>query len=242
MADLRKRVLALVPAYNEEGSIVSAIEDLKAHASDIDYLVVNDGSRDATESICRERGYRMLSLPINLGLTGAFQAGMKYAYEQSYDYVIQFDADGQHSAAYISDLVSCAEGTGADIVVGSRFVNCRKPVSARMVGSTLITAMIKLTTGQRIQDPTSGMRLFSSRVVPLFARDSDFGPEPDTLSYLMRSGFKVCEVPVEMRERIAGESYLNFTKSVLYMLRMGVSILLVLWFRKKGEICSSSCL
>ncbi|MDD7368402.1 MAG: glycosyltransferase family 2 protein [Berryella intestinalis] len=123
MADLRKRVLALVPAYNEEGSIVSAIEDLKAHASDIDYLVVNDGSRDATASICRERGYRMLSLPINLGLTGAFQAGMKYAHEQAYDYVIQFDADGQHSAAYVSDLVACAEITGADIVVGSRFVN-----------------------------------------------------------------------------------------------------------------------
>ena len=102
-----------------------------------------------------------------------------------------------------------------------------------MIGSAFITAMIFLTTGKRVQDPTSGMRLFDSSLIPLFARELDYGPEPDTISYLMRNGFVVKEVQVEMRERTAGESYLNFTKSVSYMLRMSISILLVQWFRRK---------
>ena len=98
---------------------------------------------------------------------------------------------------------------------------------------TGMTAMILLTTCKKVQDPTSGMRLFNARLIPLFADELDYGPEPDTISYLMRNGFKVEEVQVEMRERTAGESYLNFTKSVSYMLRMSISILLVQWFRRK---------
>ncbi len=229
----RTKVLAVVPAYNEEGNIVSTIEDLKAHAPGVDYVVVNDGSKDATASICTERGYDLISLPVNLGLAGAFQTGMKYAHERGYDYAIQFDADGQHSAAYIADMVEAAERTGANIIVGSRFSARKKPFSARMAGSALITAMIFLTTRKRIQDPTSGMRLFDASMIPLFADELDFGPEPDTLSFLMRRGCKVEEVQVEMRERTAGESYLSFTKSVSYMLRISISILLVQWFRRK---------
>lgn len=230
---MKKKVLAVVPAYNEEGNIVSTIEDLKAHAPGVDYVVVNDGSKDATASICTERGYDLISLPVNLGLAGAFQTGMKYAHERGYDYAIQFDADGQHSAAYIADMVEAAERTGANIIVGSRFSARKKPFSARMAGSALITAMIFLTTRKRIQDPTSGMRLFDASMIPLFADELDFGPEPDTLSFLMRRGCKVEEVQVEMRERTAGESYLSFTKSVSYMLRISISILLVQWFRRK---------
>lgn len=230
---MNKKVLAVIPAYNEQDNIVSTIEDLKAHAAGVDYLIVNDGSRDNTAKICRECGYHYLSLPANLGLAGAFQTGMKYAHKHGYDYAIQFDADGQHSAAYIDDMVEVAERTGANIVVGSRFSARKKPISARMAGSVLISAMILLTTGKRIQDPTSGMRLFDSSVIPLFAEELDFGPEPDTLSFLMRRGCKVEEMQVEMRERTAGESYLNFTKSVSYMLRISISILLVQWFRRK---------
>ena len=233
MCSMKKKVLAVVPAYNEEDNIVSTIEDLKAHALGVDYVVVNDGSKDATASICAERGYNLISLPVNLGLAGAFQTGMKYAHERGYDYAIQFDADGQHSAAYIADMVEAAERTGANIVVGSRFSARKKPFSARMAGSALITAMIFLTTRKRIQDPTSGMRLFDASMIPLFADELDFGPEPDTLSFLMRRGYKVEEVQVEMRERVAGESYLSFTKSVSYMLRISISILLVQWFRRK---------
>lgn len=228
-----RRVIAVVPAYNERDNIVSTIEDLQTNAPGVDYVIVNDGSKDDTLDICREHGYNVVDLPVNLGLTGAFQTGMRYAHEHDYDYAIQFDADGQHSAAYIEEMVKVAENKGANIVIGSRFATQKKPFSARMAGSALISAMILLTTRKRIQDPTSGMRLFDKTMIPLFAREMDFGPEPDTISLLMRWGYKVEETQVEMRERIAGESYLNFTKSVTYMLRMSISILLVQWFRRK---------
>ena len=206
---------------------------MRNNAPGVDYVIVNDGSKDDTLSICREHGYNVVDLPVNLGLAGAFQTGMRYAYEHSYDYAIQFDADGQHSAAYIAEMVHVAEAKGANIVIGSRFATQKKPISARMAGSALISAMIMLTTRKRIQDPTSGMRLFDKQMIPLFANELDFGPEPDTISLLMRWGYKVEETQVEMRERVAGESYLNFTKSVTYMLRMSISILLVQWFRRK---------
>lgn len=228
-----RRVVAVVPAYNERDNIVSTIEDLQINAPGVDYVIVNDGSKDDTLDICREHGYNVVDLPVNLGLAGAFQTGMRYAYEHGYDYAIQFDADGQHSAAYIEEMVKVAESKGANIVIGSRFATQKKPFSARMAGSALISAMILLTTRKRIQDPTSGMRLFDRTMIPLFAREMDFGPEPDTISLLMRWGYKVEETQVEMRERTAGESYLNFTKSVAYMLRMSISILLVQWFRRK---------
>ena len=228
-----RRVVAVVPAYNERDNIVSTIEDLQINAPGVDYVIVNDGSKDDTLDICREHGYNVVDLPVNLGLAGAFQTGMRYAHEHDYDYAIQFDADGQHSAAYIEEMVKVAENKGANIVIGSRFATQKKPFSARMAGSALISAMILLTTRKRIQDPTSGMRLFDKTMIPLFAREIDFGPEPDTISLLMRWGYKVEETQVEMRERIAGESYLNFTKSVTYMLRMSISILLVQWFRRK---------
>ena len=228
-----RRVVAVVPAYNERDNIVSTIEDLQINAPGVDYVIVNDGSKDDTLDICREHGYNVVDLPVNLGLAGAFQTGMRYAYEHGYDFAIQFDADGQHSAAYIEEMVKVAESKGANIVIGSRFATQKKPFSARMAGSALISAMILLTTRKRIQDPTSGMRLFDKAMIPLFAREMDFGPEPDTISLLMRWGYKVEETQVEMRERTAGESYLNFTKSVAYMLRMSISILLVQWFRRK---------
>lgn len=229
----RKRVIAIVPAYNERDNIVSTIEDLRENAPEVDYIIVNDGSRDDTSAICHERGYGIIDLPVNLGLAGAFQTGMRYAFGNEYDYAVQFDADGQHSAAYIGEMVRLAEQEDANIVIGSRFATQKKPVSARMAGSALISFMIFLTTHKRIQDPTSGMRLFDKTMIPLFANELDFGPEPDTISLLMRWGYKVVETQVEMRERVAGESYLNFTKSVMYMLRMSISILLVQWFRRE---------
>lgn len=232
---MTKRVLAIIPAYNEEENIVNTIEDLEHQAPEVDYIVIDDGSRDATSRICKERGYRMASLPVNLGLAGGFQTGMKYAVRRGYDYAVQFDADGQHSAAYISQLVAAAERSGANIVIGSRFVSRKRPLSARMVGSALITLMIRLTTGKRITDPTSGMRLFDHTMIPLFAEEPDYGPEPDTLALVMRQGAKVDEIQVEMRERTAGESYLNLTKSISYMLRMSVSILFIQWFRRKKK-------
>ncbi|MVX61056.1 glycosyltransferase [Enterorhabdus mucosicola] len=230
----RPRVLAVIPAYNEEENIASTIEDLRHNAPGVDYLIVDDGSTDSTAAICAERGFSHVSLPVNLGLAGAFQTGMRYALERDYDYAVQFDADGQHAATYILPMVREAEEAGADIVIGSRFCTQKKPLSARMAGSVIIGAMVRLTTGKRINDPTSGMRLFDKDMIRRFALKFDYSPEPDTVVLAMRSGAKVSEMQVEMRERVAGESYLNFTKSISYMLRACISILFVQWFRKEG--------
>lgn len=226
------RTLLIIPAYNEEGSLVSTIESLEASSFDGDYLVINDGSKDRTAEICRENEYPFLDLPVNLGLAGAFQAGMKYAYRHHYDCDIQFDADGQHLPEYIPLLEKAVQEN--DIAIGSRFVSKKKPSSMRMFGSNLIEVAIKLTTGETIKDPTSGMRAFNGRMIEQMAKGLNFGPEPDTVSYLIkRADAKVVEVPVEMAERTAGESYLNLGNSAKYMLRMTVSILFMQVIRKR---------
>lgn len=236
--DICSGVLAIVPAYNEQDSIVSTVEDLLSNAQGVDYVIINDGSRDDTLKICRERNYNVISLPVNLGLAGAFQTGMRYAVEQGYDYAIQFDADGQHSASFILPMVELAEKNGLDIVLGTRFKEKKKSkTDLRMIGSILITRMILYTTGVHISDPTSGMRLFNRHMIKLFAEESDFSPEPDTIAHVARSGAKIGEIQVDMRERIAGESYLNLSRSISYMMRVCVSILFVQWFRKKAKQC-----
>lgn len=226
------RVLAIVPAYNEEESLTATIEELQRVAPDIDYVVVNDGSRDGTLALCKASGFNYVSHPTNLGLTAGVQTGMKYALRHDYEMAIQFDADGQHDPAYISSLVAKMDETQADIVVGSRFVTEEKPKSLRMMGSNLISGMIKLSTGARIKDPTSGMRLYNKRAIQLFATQDWTSPEPDTLACLIRKGYKVEEVQVSMRERTAGESYLNLTRSISYMANTCMSILFSQWFRR----------
>lgn len=225
------KTLVIIPAYNEEESIVATVCELARVAPQYDYVVVNDGSRDGTRRICKEHGFHMLDLPANVGLTYGFQAGIKYAQRMGYDAAIQFDADGQHRPEYIKVLVDEMERTGADILIGSRFVTEKKSHSARMIGSRLISVIIRLTTGARINDPTSGMRLYRSTMFQPFCRFNDFGPEPDSIAYLIHKGAKVVECQVEMRDRTAGESYLNLTRSVEYMLRTCASILFVQWFR-----------
>lgn len=226
-----KRLLVIIPAYNEEESISSTVDELTSTLPGVDYVVVNDGSKDGTERICLEHGYNYVSLPVNSGLTVGFQTGMKYALRNGYDYALQFDADGQHRPEYISWMLDLAVAEDVDIVIGSRFVNKCKEVSARMLGSRIITVAIKLTTGKRVADPTSGMRMFNRKMIERFANDDSLNPEPESISYLMKKGAKVREVQVEMRERQAGESYLNIPKSIAYMARACISILFVQWFR-----------
>lgn len=225
------KTLLIIPAYNEEESLKSTVDSVIQKAPSVDFLVVNDGSKDGTVRVCRENHYPFLDLPINLGLAGAFQSGMKYACRHGYDCAIQFDADGQHLPEYIEPMVKALEA--ADIVIGSRFINEKKPRSMRMVGSNLIAAAIKLTTGKTLKDPTSGMRAFNARMIEFMANGLNCGPEPDTVSFLMkRANAKVVEIPVEMTERTAGESYLNPWNSMLYMMRMAISILFIQFFRK----------
>lgn len=229
------KLLIVIPAYNEEGNIVHVVNELVAHYPQYDYVVVNDGSRDHTAAMCRQNGFRLIDLPVNLGLAGAFQTGLRYAAENGYDCALQFDADGQHKPEYIQPMLDELE-SGADIVIGSRFLTVKKPKSLRMLGSYLISWAIRLTTGQAICDPTSGMRMFNRRMVEEFALNLNYGPEPDTISYLIKNGAVVREIQVQMGERLTGTSYLNFTRSIQYMLKMGLSILLIQWFRKREPV------
>ena len=169
---------------------------------------------------------------MNLGLAGAFQAGLKYAYEKGYTYAIQFDADGQHRPEFIEPMLERIK-EGYDIVIGSRFVKQRKSGSMRMIGSRMLTIAIKITTGIRVADPTSGMRMFSKSMIEEFAQNMNYGPEPDTISYLLKNGTRVSEVQVKMEERQYGESYLNLLSSARYMVNMLISIFFVQNFRKR---------
>ena len=198
------KLLILIPAYNEAENIERVVDNIEKNYSQYDYIVVNDGSKDKTYDICVKKGYKVIDLPINLGLAGGFQAGVKYAYRKGYDYVIQFDADGQHLPEYIEPMIEEIE-KGYDIVIGSRFVEKKKPFSARMMGS-------------RMRE---------------YAQEVNYGPEPDTISYLIKNGAKISEIQVDMEERIAGTSYLNFAKSISYMFRMLMSIMVIQLFRKR---------
>lgn len=232
MEQKQAKTLLIIPAYNEEDSLEKTISAISSAGIDVDFLVVNDGSKDGTVQVCRKNKYPFLDLSTNLGLAGAFQAGMKYAYRHDYDCAIQFDADGQHLPEYIESLIK--ESFDNDIVIGSRFLNEKKPKSMRMLGSNLISLAIRFTTGKKLTDPTSGMRAFNKRMIKQLALGLNFGPEPDTVSYLIkRADAKVKEVPVKMAERSAGESYLNPWTSVIYMLRMSISILFIQLIRKK---------
>lgn len=230
-----KRLLIIIPAYNEEENIERVVDNIIENYSQYDYVVVNDGSRDRTLDICKEKGYNYLNMPINVGLSGGVQAGMMYAYEHGYDYAIQFDGDGQHDPKYIDDMIRKME-EGYDICIGSRFVTEKKPKSLRMLGSNMISFIIRLTTRKKVKDPTSGMRMFNKDTIKIMAETFDYGPEPDTMAHLIRCGAKVCEIQVEMHERVAGESYLNLRRSIKYMTHMFFSIIFIQWCRKEVRI------
>lgn len=226
------KTLLIIPAYNEEESLKSTTDKVKSELPEIDFLIVNDGSKDGTAQVCRDNHYPFLDLPTNLGLAGALQAGMKYAYRHNYDCAVQFDADGQHLPEYVMSLVEAIKAN--DIVIGSRFVDQKKPHSLRMFGNNLISFAIKITTGKTIKDPTSGMRAFNKRMIKYLALGLNYGPEPDTVSFLIkRANAKVVEVPVKMAERVAGESYLKPWNAMMYMLHMTISIFFIQFIRKR---------
>lgn len=219
------KVLVVIPAYNEEESILQVVKSLENANTGCDYVVINDCSRDNTEKILDENNINHIDLPVNLGLTGAVQTGYKYAFYNDYDAAIQFDGDGQHLPEYIPLLVKEIEN-GYDIVIGSRFVSEKKHFSMRMLGSRIITAMIKLTTGITINDPTSGMRIINKRMIEDYAFELNRKPEPDTLAYQIKKGAKVKEVQVKMEERIGGTSiYSGLGSSIKYMTKVLMTII-----------------
>lgn len=225
------KILVVIPAYNEALNIKKTVIDLKNNAPDVDYVVVNDGSKDNTLEVLEQNNFNYIDSICNLGLFGAVQTGFKLAMKEKYDVVIQFDGDGQHSAKYIDLLVKEIEN-GNSIVIGSRFVDEKKPFTARMIGSRLIAGAIKLITGKTIKDPTSGFRAYDKACIRDYATEMNNPPEPDTLVYMLRKNRKIKEVQVQMSDREFGESYLDLVNTIKYMSRMMVSIFLIQPFRK----------
>ena len=228
------KVLIIIPAYNEALNIEKTVKDVTTN-TDYDYIIINDCSKDNTKEVCEKNNFHILSLPVNYGLTSGIQVGMKYAYKEKYDIAIQFDGDGQHQAKYLKDLVKEIEMKDCDVVIGSRFVTEKKPHSLRMFGSNLISLCIKITTGKKIKDTTSGMRAYNRQAIEEFVKNKSLTPEPDTLVYMIKKGMKVKEVQVEMSEREFGESYLRPLKSIEYMFNMLFSILFIRSSTKKDK-------
>lgn len=230
------KTLLIIPAYNEAENIERVVDNLIENYPQYDYIVINDGSRDDTRKILHNRGYNYLDLPVNTGLAGAFRCGVRYANAVGYDYVVQFDGDGQHRAESIVVMLEKMLATDADIVIGSRFCEKKKDHSARMLGSRLITSAIRLKTGKIVKDPTSGLRMYNKRMIKLVGYDMAYTPEPDTLAYMIRCGAKVEEVQVEMDERMFGTSYLDVWNSAKYMITVVFNTLFLQWVRKKEEL------
>ncbi|ERI04549.1 glycosyltransferase family 2 protein [Atopobium sp. oral taxon 810] len=225
------KILAIIPAYNEEDCLETTVKEFEEVCPNVDYLVINDGSKDHTPEICDELGLNHIDMPINTGLASGFRAGMKYALKHHYDAVVQFDSDGQHIPSYIPLMAKKLEETGCDIVLGSRYLAGEKAAGLRNVGSRIISHMIRMATHITITDPTCGLRMYGKQMIPLFAKGFDLEPEPDTMALLLRNGVTVCEIPISIRQRQGGTSYLNPFRASRYMLRTLASLVLFVWFR-----------
>lgn len=221
--------LIIIPAYNEAENIVKTVEAIKEKAKGFDYIIINDCSTDQTKNICEENGYNIINLPINLGIGGAVQTGYKYAYNQDYDIAVQVDGDGQHDPLFLDVMAQYLEEHSADMVIGSRFIEKKgfQSSKARRIGIVFFTKLIKIMTGATITDPTSGLRMVGRNVIELFSNDypRDY-PEPESVVAILRRHMKVIEIPVVMKEREGGVSSISLKKSVYYMIKVTLAILI----------------
>lgn len=221
MSTRDKKILVVIPAFNEEKNLPGVLQELKQY--DFDVLVINDCSTDHTEDVLKDVNH--LQLPVNVGLAGVTQMGFKYAYENNYESAVVIDGDGQHDPEFISSLVEELDN-GYDYIIGSRFVSEKKPFTMRMIGSRILSFCIYLKTGKMINDPTSGMRVLGKRVLKEFSENMNFIAEPDAVTYILKRDYKVKEVQVKMKDRTEGISYFhNPLKSVKYMYDTIISII-----------------
>ena len=224
-----EKVLIIIPAYNEEKNLPKLTEKLEKMYPQYDYVVVNDGSVDHTKELCRKEGISVINLPVNLGIGGAVQTGYKYGSENGYDIVVQIDGDGQHDIAYLDKLLEPLRNNSADVVIGSRFIRKEGFQSSRLrrTGIVFLSRLIRLLTGIRVYDVTSGFRAVNRRFVEIYARDypSDY-PEPEAIVSAIMKGGRVLEVPVVMKERESGTSSINLVRSVYYMIKVTLAVLL----------------
>lgn len=223
------KTLVIIPAYNEEESIQRVITSIDGVYPNVDYLVVNDCSKDSTLQILKEGGYRFLSLPLNVGIGGGVQAGYLYAVEHDYDITIQMDGDGQHNPEYIPDLIAPIVNGEADMVIGSRFIEKKgfQTSFLRRLGIHCIRGIIKLCCGVTITDTTSGFRACSKQMTKFFSENyaQDY-PEPEAIVSAAIHYYRVTEVPVVMNERMGGESSISGFKSIYYMIKVSLALVI----------------
>lgn len=225
----KKKPLLIIPAFNEEENIEKIVQNLEEHYPQYDYVVINDGSTDHTGEICEEKGFNVVNLPINLGIGGAVQTGYRYAKKYGYAVAVQIDGDGQHDVSFVEKVVQPILDGKANVVVGSRFLEREgfQSSASRRMGIGILSALIRLCTGVQVKDVTSGFRAVDRRFIEIYAADypSDY-PEPEAVITAVMYHGKIKEVPVVMRERQNGESSIDFRKSVYYMIKVTLAILI----------------
>lgn len=234
-----KRLIAVVPAFNEQDSLPHTIEDLRTYRPDIDVLVIDDGSQDRTSLTAESLGCKVITLPHNLGIGGAVQTGLIYALENGYDVAVQFDADGQHLACEIEKIVDPVLSGDADVVIGSRFLSQGgfKSSFMRRIGILLFQCVIYTAIRRRITDSTSGFRAFNRKTLSFLATDypCDY-PEVEAVVVLARNSFRLKEVSVKMRARVAGKSSIRPLHSVYYMIKVLLAIFMCVTRRSLSKV------
>jgi glycosyltransferase involved in cell wall biosynthesis len=223
------KILVIIPAYNEEESIAAVISQVRHHRPDSGIVVINDGSTDFTAQRASEAGAAVIDLPFNLGIGGAMQTGYLYAFKNKYEIAIQVDGDGQHDPSYINKLLEPIFQGKADMVIGSRYIQetAYRSSFCRRSGMIFFSALVNLLTGKKIKDTTSGFRAVNKKVIKYFSEHypTDY-PEVDVLVKLHRKKFKVVELPVEMYTRKGGRSSITPVRSLYYLLKVSLSILI----------------
>ncbi|WP_054958545.1 glycosyltransferase family 2 protein [Paenibacillus dakarensis] len=231
------KILVIVPAYNEAAVIEQVVRRIRQDAPAVDVLVINDGSSDNTSQIARAAGAEVIDLTCNLGIGGAVQTGYRYAKEYHYDFAVQIDGDGQHNPKDLNRLLSTILDTGVDMVIGSRFITKEgfQSTFARKMGIKLLSSLLTLLTGQTVTDPTSGYRFCGKRAISLFSREypTDY-PEVEALMLMYNRELSFTEIPVVMNERIGGVSSISAMKSVYYMIKVILSVLLMKSMKKRA--------
>ncbi len=222
------RVLVIIPCYNEEDNIERVITRLKNEAADVDYLIINDSSTDKSELVCKKLCYNFITHPVNLGIGGGVQSGYIYARDHNYDIAVQMDGDGQHNPAYLKQVIAPVANGELDMCIGSRFITKEgfQTSFLRRLGINILSIIIKILCNKRIKDVTSGFRACNKELIHYFSKNyaQDY-PEPEAIISAVLGGWRVGEAPVIMDERIAGTSSISPLKSVYYMIKVSLSLL-----------------
>lgn len=221
--------LIIIPAYNEVDSIENVIKEITEFAPGYDYIVVNDCSVDGTKEKLKNKNINYLDMVVNLGIGGAVQGGYKYAFENGYDIAIQMDGDGQHDCRFLVALTEVLEKNEADISIGSRFIekNGFQSNAIRRIGIRFLSKLINILTNYDIKDVTSGFRAVNKDIIKAYASNypHDY-PEPEAIVMASNYGARIVEVPVIMRERESGKSSINALRSVYYMIKVSLAIII----------------